>query len=208
VAAAALAGGALVGYATRNLGLGVAVGAVVVAAYALVGLREAPDTAAWRIGADAERATARLLAAVGRSGAIVLHDRAIPHARANIDTIVVAPSGVWTVDTKRWRRDQRVHVHRGVLRCGPTEHTRAVAANRWAAGRVSRELARFTAAPVPVQPVIAVHGAAVPRGLTVDGVDVVAAHHLPRLLHRGRALTPHQVRLLAAAVAAAFPAHG
>lgn len=31
----------------------------------------------------------------------VLHDRAIPGSRVNIDHIAIAPSGVWVIDTKR-----------------------------------------------------------------------------------------------------------
>lgn len=33
----------------------------------------------------------------------MLHDRLIPGTRANIDHIVVAPGGVWVVDSKRYR---------------------------------------------------------------------------------------------------------
>jgi len=32
----------------------------------------------------------------------ILHDRRIPGSRANIDHIVVAPSGVWIIDAKRY----------------------------------------------------------------------------------------------------------
>lgn len=35
--------------------------------------------------------------------AVVLHDRAIPGSRANIDHIVIAPSGVWVIDSKRYK---------------------------------------------------------------------------------------------------------
>jgi hypothetical protein len=43
-----------------------------------------------------------LSAAVGDAG-VVLHDRAVPRGRANIDHIAVVPSGVWVIDTKRYR---------------------------------------------------------------------------------------------------------
>jgi hypothetical protein len=36
--------------------------------------------------------------------AIVLHDLRVPGSRANIDHVVVAPSGVWVVDSE-WRRE-------------------------------------------------------------------------------------------------------
>ena len=34
---------------------------------------------------------------------MVLHDRAVPGGRANIDHIAVVPSGVWVIDTKHYR---------------------------------------------------------------------------------------------------------
>jgi hypothetical protein len=62
-----------------------------------------PSTARWRVGGDAEERVGRLLsAAVGDAG-IVLHDRAVPRGRANIDHIAVVPSGVWVIDTKHYR---------------------------------------------------------------------------------------------------------
>jgi hypothetical protein len=35
--------------------------------------------------------------------AIALHDRRMPDSRANIDHIVVVPSGVWVIDSKRMK---------------------------------------------------------------------------------------------------------
>jgi hypothetical protein len=67
----------------------------------LAGVR--PSTARWGVGGRAEERVGQLLTeAVGRRG-IVLHDRAIPRGRANLDHIAVVPSGVWVVDTKRYR---------------------------------------------------------------------------------------------------------
>lgn len=53
-------------------------------------------------GSEGERSVARVLAKRLGSGAIALHDRAIPGRRGNIDHIVVAPSGVWVADAKRY----------------------------------------------------------------------------------------------------------
>jgi len=61
-----------------------------------------PSTARWRAGSRAEEGVGRLLSeAVGRRG-IVLHDRAVPRCRANLDHVAIVPSGVWVVDTKRY----------------------------------------------------------------------------------------------------------
>ena len=57
---------------------------------------------AFEYGSDGERSVARVLAKRLNPGAFVLHDRAIPGRRGNIDHIVVAPSGVWVADAKRY----------------------------------------------------------------------------------------------------------
>jgi hypothetical protein len=36
-------------------------------------------------------------------GAVILTDRQVPGTKSNIDHIVVAPSGVWIIDSKNWR---------------------------------------------------------------------------------------------------------
>jgi hypothetical protein len=58
---------------------------------------------AWRKGAEGERIVGSALDALCGGGvASVLHDRKIPGSRANIDHIVVAPTGVFAVDAKRY----------------------------------------------------------------------------------------------------------
>jgi hypothetical protein len=56
----------------------------------------------WETGADGEEEVARVLAA-GCPQARVLHDRRLPGAGANIDHIAIVPSGVYVIDTKRYR---------------------------------------------------------------------------------------------------------
>lgn len=36
-------------------------------------------------------------------GAVILTDRQVPGAKSNVDHIVVAPSGVWIIDSKNWK---------------------------------------------------------------------------------------------------------
>ncbi len=58
---------------------------------------------AWGHGAvGEERVGPWLDDAVGELG-VVLHDRAIPRRRSNIDHLAVVASGVWVVDTKHYR---------------------------------------------------------------------------------------------------------
>jgi hypothetical protein len=59
-------------------------------------------TEAWRRGAEGEeRIGALLRRAVGDAG-IVLHDRSIRGRHANLDHLVVVPSGVWVIDSKHY----------------------------------------------------------------------------------------------------------
>ncbi len=57
----------------------------------------------WARGAGGEEHVAKFLAKHLKADVIALHDRAIPGSRANIDHIVVAPSGVWVIDSKRYK---------------------------------------------------------------------------------------------------------
>lgn len=84
---------------------------------------ESPSTTAWKTGAEGERRVAEVLADV--AGIEVLHDRLVPGRRAaNIDHVVVGPSGVFVVDAKKYagrievrdvggifRTDLRLHVN-------------------------------------------------------------------------------------------------
>lgn len=68
---------------------------------ALVG--ERPSTARWGLGGAAEEYVGRLLSDAVGTGGVVLHDRAVPSSRTNLDHVAVVPSGIWVIDTKRYR---------------------------------------------------------------------------------------------------------
>lgn len=61
---------------------------------------EPQSTRAWRTGSAGEQRLARFFEQELPSSAIALHDRRIPGSKANIDHIVVAPSGIWVIDAK------------------------------------------------------------------------------------------------------------
>ena len=61
---------------------------------------ESQSTKAWAIGAVGEQRVGEALRSC--EGVHVLHDRLMPHSRANIDHIAVAPSGVYVIDAKRY----------------------------------------------------------------------------------------------------------
>src|SRR6202011_1185446 len=124
-----------------------------VAPAALVGLaawapRPDPDADRWRRAAAGEMATAVLLGRLPRRW-VVLHDRAVPGSVANIDHLVIGPTGVWVVDTKAAR--PRLRVSRGQVWAGDHAIDRGPAA--WQAEVVSDRLG------VGAGGVVAVHGA-------------------------------------------------
>ena len=62
-----------------------------------------PSTEAWGRGAAGEERVGHWLDEAVRGRGMVLHDRALPHRRANIDHLAVVASGVWVIDTKHFR---------------------------------------------------------------------------------------------------------
>ena len=76
---------------------------------------EPAHVVAWAIGAKGERVTE---AALDRLpvGFIQLHDRRIPGSRANIDHIVIGPTGVFVVESKRMQGKLRVRGDTVIIR--------------------------------------------------------------------------------------------
>jgi len=57
----------------------------------------------WARAAGGEEHVAKSLGKRLNEGTVLLHDRRIPGTRTNIDHIAVAPSGVWVIDSKRYK---------------------------------------------------------------------------------------------------------
>lgn len=113
-------------------------------------------TEAWRKGYEGEVMTANALDRLPPSY-VVLHDLKLPRSRANIDHLVVGPTGVFTVETKHYSSD--VSIRRGQARHGGRSMDHAVdQANRQA------EAVRDTL-ECPVRAIVCVQGA----GVTVEG---------------------------------------
>ncbi len=64
---------------------------------------EPQHEAAWRIGAEGEALVADVLMQRCGDQIELLHDRRLPGRRTNVDHIAVAASGVYVIDTKRYR---------------------------------------------------------------------------------------------------------
>jgi hypothetical protein len=104
------------------------------------------STTVWGQGSVGERILADYLSKTLGDRAVALHDRRVPGSRGNIDHIVVAATGVWVIDTKRWsgkveRRDvggwfkvdQRLYV-------GGRERPKAVEGMAWQIDAVTKVL--------------------------------------------------------------------
>lgn len=143
------------------------------------------DPSRWARGAAGEVVTAAMLESLPRKRWVVLHDLALPGSRANVDHLVIGPTGVWVVDTKAYR-GRVVARRRQILVAGAPMRTAAVC---WEAEVVSRLLG------VHARPIVAVHARGLShRGRRVRGVRVLPAHRLVRRLRRGQHLWPRLSR--------------
>jgi hypothetical protein len=108
--------------------------------------------------------------------------------------LAIGPGGVFAVDSKQYRGrlqlDSSGRLWHGRYPLAPTVRAASFEAD---------QAAQVLADPQVVVPVVAVHGAQVPWGKVVmDGVPVVAARRLPRLLRQLPAvLGPERVADLA-----------
>jgi hypothetical protein len=154
--------------------------------------RPSEQEQAWRRGAAGERRTARLLERLTGDGYVVFHDLAMPgNSSANVDHLVIGPSGVFVIDSKQWTGS----VHQGAD--GLTWHNhypldRTLETVRWEARAISRVLGTRAAA------LLCVHGAHVHGGgLHVQDVAIVPAHLLRGALGFEQVLSDAEVALLA-----------
>jgi hypothetical protein len=170
-------------------------GLVGLVAAALVGwrlrFRPSEQVQAWRRGAAGERRTARLLDRLTHDGYVVFHDLAVPDSDANVDHLVIGPSGVFVIDSKQWTGS----VHQGSDGLAWHNHyplDRTLEAVRWEAQLIGRLLGTRTAV------VVCVHGAHVHGGgLEVQGVAIVPPHLLRGALGFEGVLSDADVAVLA-----------
>jgi len=197
-------GAALATIVVAGPGLARFTGPVVAAALAwLLRFRPSPATAAWRHGAEGERRTARLLAPLERHGYQVFHDLAVPGSPANVDHVVVGPTGVYVIDSKRYRG--HLHYSSGHVWHGSRTLDRTLKTLWWEATQVAETLG--FGPDLHIYPVLCVHVARLSwlHELLVDGVPVLGAAALrPALQVTRQALTAEQVTLVAGQVRAGF----
>jgi hypothetical protein len=138
------------------------------------------STEAWAKGAAGERRTASDLARLP-TAFVVLHDLRMPGSRANIDHLVIGPTGVFTVETKSYAKGVQIKGKRAMT--GGRSMDAAIAqAHRQAetmAGVLGHE----------VRPVICVQDGPLELGWlsrpTVAGVRFTTGKRLARVLAEG-----------------------
>jgi hypothetical protein len=174
---------------------------------------ERPSTRAWAVGATGEEELEAVLESV--AGVEVLHDRRIPGRAANIDHIVIAPAGVFVVDTKRYTG--RIEIKRkgsffrpeDRLYVGRFDRTKDVEGVRAQAGIVEQALIDSQVAPNPtVTPVLCFIDGDWPLPFPpnqLDGVYLEGPKSIKKLVLSASDYSPDEIERLARALAGLFP---
>ncbi len=168
------------------------------------------STKAWADGASGERILAEYLSSRLEGSVVILNDRKVPGTRGNIDHIAVASSGVWVIDTKRYRGDLK-KVNRG----GPfrtdygifingRDRTKLIADLDWQSGAVRKALSDFS---VPVHSVLCFIG--VEWGLflkpfQLDGVWVTYRKSLAEMISEEGPIKKEEITRVAARLQSRF----
>lgn len=173
-------------------------------------LRRNDDAAKWARGAAGERRTARLLRPLERKGYTVLHDRSLGRATdtANLDHLVIGPTGVIVVDSKNWSKHTMLKFRRGRVYVGRTGGAKIIAGTAVERRRVSQVLSGELGRPAEVAAVLAVHGAKIPpwRAPEIEGIPLLKAKAVRRwITRRPMVYDPATVAQLAAAAERHFP---
>jgi hypothetical protein len=175
----------------------------------IIYLRNRPGpVTSWRHGAMAERRTGRVLATLDPGRFRVLHDRALPGLPAtNLDHLVIGLTGVYVIASRRWTFGIRLWSDHRRLWAGSRPVVNLQVAVVRAAHTVGELLAAQLGHQISVSPVVAVHGARVPRaGLRFGGVVFQRVRRVPRLIDaRPVVLTSAQVAMITAVADRVFP---
>jgi Nuclease-related domain len=161
----------------------------------------------------AQRRTTRQLSRMRRAGYLTLQARPIPDSPEVIDHLVVGPTGVYAIDSERWRRELSIRTWNGrQLWHGPENKKVRLEHARWEAQQASDRLSAKLGTDIVVRPAMAVYGPRVPWTIvTIKDVDVGSGPHL-RLYMRRRAkmkdlpkLSPETVRTIYNAAGTVLP---
>ena len=135
----------------------------------------------WAKGAEGERRAAAYLEPLLEGGFVVLYNRLIPGIQADIDSLVIGPTGVFPIETKNWAG--KVGVRNDRLLVGNHDRT-------WVLHQVYREALavqvalgeELTKERITVTPIICAIGGVGSSERLVSGVHVSDGKGLARLI--------------------------
>jgi hypothetical protein len=164
----------------------------------------------------ADSITAELEAGLAHD-TFVLHGRSVPNTRGDVDHVIVAPSGVWLVDTKNYwglveKRDAgnwRTVDHR--LFVNGRDQTNLVDDLAWQATGVRALLDPLGLGDVPVHPVLLFIGSAgrwFAKPIDIDGVRAMWTTKLLEFVAAPGSLDDTTCRTVATELSAQLPARG
>jgi Nuclease-related domain len=171
--------------------------------------RSVSSIPAWRRSSAAERRTEAQLKKLERSGYKTLHARAIPGSEAQIDHLVVGPTGVYAVDSEKWdkRLPVRVQSHRKLFH-GPFTQKPRLDEARWEAAQASDLISKALGREIIVVPSLAIYGPPIPwRILNIRDVDVFSGGLVRKwITKRERSLTTSEIEAIHRAAERVLPA--
>lgn len=171
--------------------------------------RSASTVPAWRRASVAERRTEGQLKKLERNGYRTLHARAIPGSEAQIDHLVIGPTGVYAVDSEKWDKRLPVRVQMGKkLFHGPFDMKARLTEAKWEASQASELMSKAYGKEIAVVPSLAIYGPPVPwKIMTIRGVDVYEGGRARKwITKRERALTEDEIDRLYDIAAQVLPA--
>ncbi|GAA4103874.1 hypothetical protein GCM10022248_91860 [Nonomuraea soli] len=204
----ALAVGVAVGFLTGNWQVGVTAAVVAAIVDTVYRARKSSSVPAWRRSSVAERRTEAQLRKLERNGYRTLHARAIPGSEAQIDHLVIGPTGVYAVDSEKWDKRLSVRVQMGKkLFHGPFDMKARLAEAHFEAAEASKYISEVYGREVSVVPSLAIYGPAVPwKIMTIKGVDVYEGGRARKwITKREKALTETEIDRLYEIAAEVLP---
>lgn len=179
-----------------NWRIGLTAGILAMIGHTVYRARTVSSIPAWRRASAAERRTEVQLKKLERSGYRSLHARAIPGSEAQIDHLVVGPTGVYAVDSEKWDRrlPVRVQSHRKLYH-GPFNQKPRLDEARWEAAQASELISKALGREITVVPSLAIYGPSIPwRILNIRDVDVFSGGFVRKwITKRERSLTEEEI---------------
>lgn len=200
--------GVIVGILLTSWRLGVTAAILAAIAHMVYRSRTLSSVPAWRHPSAAERRTEVQLKKLERNGFRTLHARAIPDSDAQIDHLVVGPTGVYAVDSEKWdkRLPVRVQTHRKLYH-GPFSQKERLDEARWEATRASELISEKLNREISVVPSLAIYGPKIPwKILSVRDVDVFDGSRVRKwITKRERSLSDVEMEKIYAAAEQVLP---